>query len=611
MIIGDIETDGLLDIVTKVHCASFYNLETGIWNTFTPDNMDELISFLDSCPEVSGHNFIGFDLPALKKIYGYEYKGKVTDTLLMSRILFPDIDKMEGVKAGPHSVEAWGVRFNYPKPEHENWTQFSEEMLHRNKTDVEIQTRIYKFCLNHLKKLGIDNIDQVMAVETRVWKLMEEQAENGWQFDVLYAQELVKQLTAEIEPLEYQLIEMLPMRTVKPYKETACKAFKANGELTVNAANWVQDRFEDVAGDFSRVLFEKMNPGSDKQIKPFMLEAGWQPKEWNYKKDKYGKPIRDENFKLILTSPKLPKTVEDWDEVVEQTHNPTIKLLAHYNKANHRKSQIQGLLDNVREDGRVSARANSCSTNTARMVHRVVVNIPKAKDHVYYGKQMRAMFIAAPGKILVGADASALEARCEAHYIWNLDRANALELIDGDIHTKNADVFHCNRDIAKNGKYAIGYGCGVAKLASTIGCSKEEAKQLLGNYWDNNPGLKELKAILEHEFEEKGYITAIDGRPLSVRYKHALINTLFQSCGSIIMKYALIILDKKIRCAILKGCKFVGNFHDEWIVECNPEDAETVAKLSVESIEQAGRILKINVPITGEAKIGHSWAETH
>ncbi len=84
------------------------------------------------------------------------------------------------------------------------------------------------------------------------------------------------------------------------------------------------------------------------------------------------------------------------------------------------------------------------------MQHRVVVNVPKADDKVFYGKEMRSLFTAEDGKVLVGIDASALEARVEAHYIYPFDPEGANELINGDIHARNSRLFGVSRSLAKN-----------------------------------------------------------------------------------------------------------------------------------------------------------------
>lgn len=174
MLILDLETDGLFNECTKIHCAVAYDTVTDKFTAFlnrkeynnghgysvrnNPDIklMDEggLSEFLDKSPQLSCHNGIGFDLKVLKKILNYQYKGQYVDTLLLSRILWPDLEPPKGSRF-PHSVEAWGIRFGIAKPEHEDWSTFSPEMLHRCKEDVKIQAELYKHIQATIKQMSI------------------------------------------------------------------------------------------------------------------------------------------------------------------------------------------------------------------------------------------------------------------------------------------------------------------------------------------------------------------------------------------------------------------------------------------------------------------------
>ena len=571
----------------------------------------------------------------MKKLLFIEYKCKYFDTLLASRILWPDKtphkytnEKGKEVSAkSSHGVENWGLEFNIAKPVHEDWSEFSPEMLHRCVEDVKIQTKLYQHIMKHIGSLSerderID-LDKTFRLEHRVWQLIEEQADYGWLFDLEQAYKCVEDLTLKIADLDKKLLEFLPLKCLSP-TEPVCRARTADNRVSANAKKWIQgealkqgrlitdNELEGLlASDFCKIQFMILNISSSKQLKEYLLDNGWRPTEWNYQKDKHGKPVRDKFGKHIKKSPKLPSTPEAWDEVASQIDNPTIILIAERNKASHRLSQIKGLIDKVRpEDHRIEAQANTCATNTGRMTHRVVVNIPKADEKVYYGKEMRSLFIVPEDKVLVGCDASALEARMEAHYIWPYDKAGALELIEGDIHSINAEAFQVERHVAKGGKYALTYGCAPAKLAATLGKPQAMAQELYDNYWAANPGLKGLKDDIEAAYEKRGYILGIDNRPLTIRYKHALINTLFQSAGSITMKVALCIFHKMLRDKNLPF-NFLGNFHDEIQTETLPSCAEEVGEISIIALQKAGELLKLNVEIKGEYKIGKSWCETH
>lgn len=636
MWIGDIETDGLLPDCTKIHCAVFYNTDTKEWHEFTPKNISLLSEFLNKINTLCMHNGIGFDLKVFKQLLNFEFKGYYIDTLIMSRVLWPDIEKpsyedKDGNKIsvkGSHSVEAWGIRLGLKKPEHEDWSKFTSEMLHRCKEDVKIQTELYKKCINEIenykrKDPRLNKWLDVFKLEMEFWKGMEKQAENGWLLDIDKCYQYIQQLKQDMSLIDAELDKILPPVVNYPYKDKVCIAFKKDGGVTTNATNWFAryNNFHYVdceyfppglCGDFTRVEFNKLNLNSPEQVKDFLLKEGWIPKEYNFKKDKHNKPLKDNEGNLIYTTPKIPKVIEEWEQVAIETNSPTITLLADRNKIKHRLGMLQGFYENVRSDRRIEARMITCGTPTARATHICVVNVPKAEDGIFFGKECRSVFTAPEGKILVGADASALEARCEAHYLYKIDPSAAMLLIEGDIHTLNAEVWDVARRLAKNGKYALTYGCSASKLAATLFKPSEMSKRLYDDFWEANPALKELVRLLKEQKDARGYLVSVDGRPLLVRYSHAALNTLLQSAGAIVMKKAWCIFNSwRVNNTLSRYILDVGNFHDELQVETEHNLAEEVGEEIVKSIRMAGEELKFNVPLDGEYKIGKNWAETH
>ena len=169
MYVLDIETDGLLDQMTTIHCAVVKNYLTGEVTEFRPG---EIIDFADMAGMIDGnvvigHNIISFDLPAIDKwckkvlpIYDHEPFPKpkmVIDTLVMSRLLNPDRERPERLpqKVGPHSLKAWGYRLGMLKGEYgeqENaWVDFNEDMLAYCAQDVEVTTEVYKALLKEMQ----------------------------------------------------------------------------------------------------------------------------------------------------------------------------------------------------------------------------------------------------------------------------------------------------------------------------------------------------------------------------------------------------------------------------------------------------------------------------
>ena len=146
-LVVDLESDNLLDKATVVWCIVAKDIdekhEESIYY-FQPDQIEAGLEFLQEADELILHNGIGFDMPLLKKLYDFEYDGPITDTLILSRLLNPDREKPKGYnKQAVHSVEAWGHFFGHMKPEHEDWSRYTPEMLHRCKEDALITEKIY------------------------------------------------------------------------------------------------------------------------------------------------------------------------------------------------------------------------------------------------------------------------------------------------------------------------------------------------------------------------------------------------------------------------------------------------------------------------------------
>lgn len=143
-IVFDLEADGLLPEAATIWCGSFYELDNDKTLSFSPKNKnpDYIGAMLDYIQSTNsylvGQNIIEYDRPLIEKITGYRIPLKrLIDTLKLSKMVFADIK-------GGHSIEAWGERFGIKKPEHEDWSQFSDEMLYRNQQDVVINTKLFQ-----------------------------------------------------------------------------------------------------------------------------------------------------------------------------------------------------------------------------------------------------------------------------------------------------------------------------------------------------------------------------------------------------------------------------------------------------------------------------------
>ena len=134
-VIFDIETTMTAD---KIWCIVCKHNDT--YYQFREDNLHRFEEFIKQTEEVIGHNILGFDIPVVNKIFGYDLFAncKNTDTLVLSRLLNPMIE-------GGHSLRNWGTKLGHNKIHFEQFDFFTEEMLTYCRNDVELTERLYKF----------------------------------------------------------------------------------------------------------------------------------------------------------------------------------------------------------------------------------------------------------------------------------------------------------------------------------------------------------------------------------------------------------------------------------------------------------------------------------
>lgn len=155
---------------------------------------------------------------------------------------------------------------------------------------------------------------------------------------------------------------------------------------------------------------------------------------------------------------------------------------------------------------------------------------------------------------------------------------------------------------------AIQYGAQDRKVASIVGCSVEEGAKTRTQFLERL-GLQEVMNEAQRE-QKAGRIRLVDGSYVVCPSPHSALNYKLQGSGARVMALGAIILERNIERLGLDSLK-VGDIHDEWQYDVHPEGAEAHAKTSVEAIREAGRILGLNLPLDGTAKIGLTWAETH
>ncbi len=627
---GDLEADGLLDDATRVWCGVFKHLPSGEIRKFGPDEIEsKMLPFLDTVDTLCMHNGIGYDWPLLEKLYGYEYKGNKVDTLIMSRLLSPNRLRPFGMsgKGGPHSVEAWGYRLGRGKPEHEDWSKFSPEMLHRCTEDVEIQERIY----NELCTEACDgDWDRAFKLCFKLFTILQRQEAYGWLVDQQQIDKSLSLLDHWVRKVDICLNPRLPKITVCLESKTkgvlnyVRKPFLKSGKPNQHVQKYWGDDADIVGGPHSRVSFRIVSLDKPGEVKDYLLQLGWIPDEWNVSK-KTGE----------RTSPKLSQ-----DDPFIGVQGSMGKLVVKRVKALHRKGVILGWKERLRPDGRLPAKVTSMAV-TGRAKHSEIVNVPKPDS--FFGKMMRKIFTCPEGRVLIGCDAASCQDRMLA------DRAKSPEFTDmllrGD-KSKGTDshslamkavnkavtpykLSSINRGQGKGFNFGWKFGAQDPKLGKMAGGGKEvggairreleavfpaqaDLVKRLTDEWASNA--KKVPTQWGHKLQD-GWITGLDGRPIYIKSEHQILVYMLQSDEAICMAGAYCLLYTRL---LKKGYKwgddwaYVCWYHDEYTIECRKELAEDIKVEAEAAIADAGKFFGLtHCPQIGEAEVGANWYEIH
>jgi DNA polymerase I-like protein with 3'-5' exonuclease and polymerase domains len=296
------------------------------------------------------------------------------------------------------------------------------------------------------------------------------------------------------------------------------------------------------------------------------------------------------------------------EKVLANVDIPEAKMIMEYFTISKRVAMVKAWLEAVGDDGRIHGRVNSCGAVTGRMTHSKPNLAQVPAIYSPYGEECRELWIVPEGKCLVGIDASGLELRMLAHYMN--DKEYTEEILNGDIHTANQLAAGLqSRDQAKTFIYAFLYGGGDGKIGEIVGGRPKDGQRLKADFLANTPALGALRKRVTGECG-KGWLRGLDGRHLHIRSSHSALNVLLQSAGAIVMKQALVLLEK-FASTYKIDYKFVLNVHDEFQVEVKETQAEQFGRLAVDCIIRAGIDFKLNCPLDGEYKVGSNWAQTH
>ena len=160
-LIFDLETNGLLYDVTRVHCLAIYDTDAKQMLVYNDEGDTEPltrgIQRLEDASEIVGHNIINYDIPVIRKLYPwFSNVGRVLDTLVLSRVCHPDILSIDGKRKwknmplqlyGRHSLESYGYRLGEYKGDFgktSDWKEWSQAMQDYMVQDVVVTTKLWK-----------------------------------------------------------------------------------------------------------------------------------------------------------------------------------------------------------------------------------------------------------------------------------------------------------------------------------------------------------------------------------------------------------------------------------------------------------------------------------
>ena len=627
-IITDIETNGLLDTVTKFWCAWIYDSATQEYKGYKA--LDEYIDALNvygtSGYNLVFHNGIKYDVPCLKRLSGKDFvfdpRDCVVDTLVYARLVWSNIKDLDMglIRSGrlpkelfgSHSLKAYGYRMRELKGTYgeteEAWDSFSEEMYKYNHQDVVVTKMLFD------KLMGKGYPWEAVQLEHDIAWVMAKQERNGFVFDKDKAVALYSKLAGRRDELTKELQESVPplLTGYKTYKrDNSKKGIKAGVQYPV---------------------YETFNPNSRQQIAKVLIEQGWEPQEVT----DTGLPKVDEE--TLKTAKDIPMTSKILELLMlnkrigqlAEGSNAWLKLMKE--DPNDHLWRIHG---SVNPNGAVTGRATHSYPNVAQV----------PANRAPYGRLCRELFTVPKGWYEAGIDASGLELRCLGHFLSPYDNgAYVKEILSGDIHTHNQKMAGlATRDQAKTMIYCMMYGGGDAKLGEVIGGDARAGKALKEKFFKAIPAYKQLVEDISNclisssewvggthkvkwrkryhpdspSLEITHCVLGLDRRVIYVRSEHSALNTLLQSAGALICKKWVCLVEENMRKAGYKH-GWDGDFammawiHDECQIACRTKEiAEDCCRIAQESMRQTQAFFNFKCQLDTEGKIGCNWAACH
>lgn len=632
-VVFDIETNGLLDKLDKVHVVSWQD------NYMTEPTSDydlECIKGIYDADMIIGHNILRFDLDAIEKVYGIRPSGNtlLVDTLVLAWYL--DYERIE--KGLSYGLEDYGVSFGVPKPKITDWDSLTrEEYTHRCEEDVKINMRLWKRLRNKLVALygqkpdGSLSDEAIRLIRYLTFKMQcaNDTEKLGIRLDYSLATQMLEHLEHLKETKTKELAEAMPKRAITKLVNKPQKPYKADGTLSEHGKRWFSTLKEYGLPEATvgplRVVdrYEQGNPDSVPQIKDWLYGLGWEPITFKYDKDEHG---NERKIEQVRKDGELCESV-----LLLKDKDPAIEYLDGLTVLTHRIGIFRGFINSAEQDADgvwwIRSRIDGL-TNTFRFKHRKpLANLPGVDKP--YGKEVRACLLApSDNHVLVGADKVSLEDTTKRHYMQPLDPDYVeamsqegfdphldLAKFDGVCTQEEIDEYNAGgakhlkalRKAYKAANYSCVYGVGAPKLSRALGCSIGEAKKLIDAYWDRNWSVKEIARQQTTKVLKDGSLwlqNPVSGFWHNLRAIKDSFSTVNQSTG-------VYVFDNWVAFIRKEGVPIIMQYHDEVLCYTERGDTERFGPLFQRVEEALNNKLQLNVRVSSDWKTGGNYADVH
>ena len=333
------------------------------------------------------------------------------------------------------------------------------------------------------------------------------------------------------------------------------------------------------------------------------------------------------NDKAKKTKSGQYQTGEEVLEALKDKHPIISKILAHRALKKLISTYIDALPKLINpQTGHIHTSFNQAVTATGRLSssNPNLQNIPVRGDD---GREIRKAFVPESGCIFFSADYSQIELRIMAHLSQDEHLVN--DFREGrDIHAATAArVFHKpidevtrdERRKAKTANFGIIYGISAFGLAERMDVSRTEAKELITNYFETYPKVKqymEQSVVIARErgyiltaFGRRRYLSDINSRNAVVRgyAERNAVNAPIQGTAADIIKVAMVRIDQRFEREGIRS-KMILQVHDELNFSVYPEEFDHVKQIVIDEMEHA---YELSVPLLADCGEGSNWLEAH